>query len=418
MQSRYLPTANHELYETEERLFAWDHQVLRYVKSLGGEGLTTTIGWPQEVSQRWADKIWPLSHKLAAQAAGLGIIGTSRNFLHPRFGAYCLLDTVVTNLEFAEWEYAAQQPLAWNPCLECNLCVASCPTSAIRADGEFDFFACYNHTYRDSIPGFLDLTRDLAEAKPAKFERRWSDAEIAALWQSMAFKVEYRCFNCVATCPAEIHEAFHADKQERVAYVRDVLKPLTHTRLEAEQRFVIDTPSARERYDMPPGEYRTRPDVTRPGQGGMVRLVQLQRIRVSNIDTMMRMMTFYFRPEEARDLRFTCQFDFTGPGGGEWAMRVADERCEVRPGTLDAPDLTVRCDGATFLGVHRGDRSAVKDLLLGRIRLEGKKELFLVFPRLFPVYPGESLAYRLAWRVRRAWRRWRRRAVNGPGGAG
>jgi ferredoxin len=193
MQSRYLPTANHELYSCEERLFAWGHATIKLLRSLGAEGLTTTIGWPQEVSQRWADKIWPLSHKLVAQAAGLGIIGTSRNFLHRRFGAYCLIDTVLTNLEFDDADY--DEPIEWNPCLECNLCVASCPTDAIKADGEFDFFACYNHTYRDSIPGFLDLVRDLSEARPRRFAHRWSDAEIATLWQSMAFKVEYRCFN-------------------------------------------------------------------------------------------------------------------------------------------------------------------------------------------------------------------------------
>ncbi|MGH7899575.1 MAG: SCP2 sterol-binding domain-containing protein [Candidatus Binatia bacterium] len=407
MQSRYLPTANHELYETEERLFKWGHQAIRYVKSLGGEGLTTTIGWPQEVSVRWADKIWPLSHKLAAQAAGLGVIGTSRNFLHQRFGAYCLIDTVVTNLEFEEAEYDGQQPLDWNPCLECNLCVASCPTDAIRADGEFDFFACYNHTYRDSIPGFLDFARDLAEGKPKKFEHRWSDAEIASLWQAMAFKVEYRCFNCVATCPAEIHEAFHTDKQVRSLYVKESLKPLTHTRRVAEEHFVIDTPSAREKYDIPPGRYRTAHDVTRPGQRG-VRLIQLQRIRVSNIDTMMRMMTYYFRPEEASGLDFTCQFDFSGEGGGQWGMRVADERCEVRPGTIANPDLTVRCDGSLFLAIHRGEVSPVRSLLLGRIKLEGTKQLFLVFPRIFPVYPSETVFRKIAWYAKRTWRRWRK----------
>ena len=57
MQSRYLPTANHELYESEERLFRWNHEVLRYVQSLGGAGLTTTVGWPQEVSVRWSDNV-------------------------------------------------------------------------------------------------------------------------------------------------------------------------------------------------------------------------------------------------------------------------------------------------------------------------------------------------------------------------
>jgi epoxyqueuosine reductase QueG/putative sterol carrier protein len=408
MQSRYLPTANHELYETEERLFKWNHDVIRYLKTLGAEGLTTTVGWPQEVSVRWADKIWPLSHKLAAQAAGLGIIGTSRNFLHPKFGAYCLIDTVLTNLEFQSWEYdASQRALDWNPCLECNLCVASCPTDAIKADGEFDFFACYNHTYRDSIPGFLDFARDLAEAKPKKFEHRWSDAEIASLWQAMAFRVEYRCFNCVATCPAEIHEAFHTDKAERALYLKDTLKPLTHARRVTDEQFVIDTPSARERLGIPPGRYRTPHDSSKPGQQG-VRLIQLQRIRVSNVDTMMRMMPYYFRPEEAGALDFTCQFDFSGEGGGRWVMRIADQRCNVRPGNVDSSDLTVRCDGRLFLGIHRGEVSPITSLLTGKMRLDGRKELFLAFPRLFPMSPGETIFHRAAWYLKRAWRRWRK----------
>lgn len=406
MQSRYLPTANHELYQCEERLFAWGHAVVRYLRTLGGAGLTTTIGWPQEVSQRWADKLWPLSHKLAAQAAGLGVIGTSRNFLHRTFGAYCLIDTVLTDLEFEAWEYEeSQRPIDWNPCVECNLCVASCPTDAIRADGEFDFFACYNHTYRDSIPGFLDLVRDLAEAKPRKFEHRWSDAEVAALWQSLAFRVEYRCFNCVATCPAEIDRAFHADREVRGRYLKETLKPLSHARREVEERFVIDTPSAREKHGIPPGRYRTPPDVSRPGQGGMVRLIQLQRIRVSNVDTMMRMMPYYFRAEESAGLDFTCQFDLSGPGGGQWVLRIAEERCNVDPGTIADPDLTIRCEAALFLAVHRGEASAVRALLFGQIRLSGQRRLFLVFPRVFPVSADESLLARVSWHVRRLLRR-------------
>src|SRR2546427_7403353 len=66
MQSRYLPSANNELYRCEERLWEMGRRTVKYINALGGEGLTTTIGWPQEVGQRWADKIWPLSHKLVA----------------------------------------------------------------------------------------------------------------------------------------------------------------------------------------------------------------------------------------------------------------------------------------------------------------------------------------------------------------
>src|SRR5262249_60203914 len=48
MQSRYLPTANHELYSCEERIFQMGHRTVKLLNALGGEGLTTTIGWPQE----------------------------------------------------------------------------------------------------------------------------------------------------------------------------------------------------------------------------------------------------------------------------------------------------------------------------------------------------------------------------------
>ena len=34
MQSRYLPTANHELYQCEERLFAWGSRTIKYLKSI------------------------------------------------------------------------------------------------------------------------------------------------------------------------------------------------------------------------------------------------------------------------------------------------------------------------------------------------------------------------------------------------
>ncbi len=400
MQSRYLPTANHELYSCEERIFQMGHRTVKYLNGLGAEALTTTIGWPQEVSQRWADKIWPLSHKLVAQAAGLGVIGTSRNFLHRRFGAYCLIDTVVTNLEWPSYDV----PADWNPCLTCNLCVASCPTEAIHADGTFDFFACYNHTYRDSIPGFLDLVGDLSERSPRAFRKRWADNEIAALWQALAFKVEYRCFNCVATCPAEIESAFHGDRQVRRRYLDETLKPLTHTRGVEDAQFVLDTPSARERHGIPPGEWRTPIDrAGRSWQG--VRLVNLRRIRTQNVDAMMRWMPQYFRPTEAAGLACTVHFDLTGPGGGRWTMRIAGQRCEMRPGLAGTADLVIRTRATLWLAIHRGDTSPVLALLTGRLRLRGRRRLFLRFPALFGHEPPSTWWHRVAFHLRRRLRR-------------
>ncbi len=396
MQSRYLPTANHELYTCEERVFEMGRRTIGYLKTLGAQGLTTTVGWPQEVARRWADKIWPLSHKLVAQAAGLGVIGLSRNFLHREFGAYCLIDTVVTDIEFPNYDTTVE----WNPCIECNLCVASCPTNAIGADGDFDFFACYNHTYRDSIPGFLDLMRDLGQARPKRFAKRWSDIELAALWQSLAFRVEYRCFNCVATCPAEIHDSFHDGRETRRRYLEETLKPLSRIRGQEEEQFVIDTPSARARYDIPPGRWRSVPDPNGLASK-TVRLVDLQRLRSQDIDPMMRNMPQFFRATEAKGMRFATQFSFSGPAGGDWVMHIAERRCRVAPGSIDDADLTISCDSAVFLAIHQGRLNAVVAILTGRLRLSGRRTLFLAFPRLFAMSPGHSRLHRLLYHIRR-----------------
>jgi putative sterol carrier protein len=92
-------------------------------------------------------------------------------------------------------------------------------------------------------------------------------------------------------------------------------------------------------------------------------------------------------------------------------MRVADEHCEVRPGTIEAPDLAVTMPAMLFLAVHRGEASPVLGVLTGRIRLKGQRRLFPLLARLFPTETGGSILHRLAFHARQ-WLR-RRRAQGG-----
>src|SRR5947207_600791 len=69
----------------------------------------------------------PISHKPVAVAAGLGQMGIHRNVIHPKFGNFILLGTVLVDAEISEYSH----PVVYNPCLECKLCVAACPTGAI-----------------------------------------------------------------------------------------------------------------------------------------------------------------------------------------------------------------------------------------------------------------------------------------------
>ena len=115
-------------------------------------------------------------------------------------------------------------------------------------------------------------------------------------------------------------------------------------------------------------------------------------------------MPHYFRGEEAAGLNFTCQFEFTGQGGGDWTMRVADERVQVHPGCIENPDLTVRCKGELFLDIHRGEANPVLAILTGRLKLRGNRKLFLTFPRILAQTPGHTVFHRWAWKAKRWWK--------------
>ena len=53
------------------------------------------------------------------------------------------------------------QPIDYNPCLECKLCVAACPVGAISPDGDFQFSNCLTHNYRE----FMTDTARVAELR-------------------------------------------------------------------------------------------------------------------------------------------------------------------------------------------------------------------------------------------------------------
>ena len=65
-------------------------------------------------------------------------MGIHRNVIHPKFGNFVLLGTVLLDAKATSQDH----PLDYNPCLECNLCVAACPVGAISNQGDFNFSAC------------------------------------------------------------------------------------------------------------------------------------------------------------------------------------------------------------------------------------------------------------------------------------
>src|SRR2546429_3388149 len=175
--------ANLEFHHTGDHANEVARKVVAALERRGVRALNPAMGFPMEMD-RFPGKVWAVSHKPIAVAAGLGHMGIHRNVIHPRFGNFILLGTILVGAEVS----AHSQELDYNPCLECKLCVAACPVGAIGMDGAFNFSACYTHNYREFMGGFSDWVENVAASKNGlDYRRRIKDSETVSMWQSLAF---------------------------------------------------------------------------------------------------------------------------------------------------------------------------------------------------------------------------------------
>jgi NAD-dependent dihydropyrimidine dehydrogenase PreA subunit len=191
--------ANLEFHHTSDEVNDVARRIVRALDAAGIRAINGgAAGFPMEADRWDAGRLWIISHKPIAVAAGLGQMGIHRNVIHPRFGSFVLLGTVIVAAEIATYA----KPLDFNPCLECKLCVAACPTGAISPDGHFNFAACYTHNYREFMGGFGDWVETVAESGSARdYRQKVSGAETVSMWQSLSFGANYKAAYCLSVCP-------------------------------------------------------------------------------------------------------------------------------------------------------------------------------------------------------------------------
>jgi len=213
--------ANQEFHQTDEHANHAARRVTQALQDAGHRALNPSVGFPQEMD-RFPGRIWVVAHKTVAVAAGLGVMGLHRNVIHPKFGSFVLLATALVDAQVSEYG----QPLDYNPCIDCKLCVSACPVGAISKDGAFDGLACATHNYREFMSGFTDWAQTVADSSDAAdYRSRVPDSESASMWQSLAAPPGYKSGYCLAVCPAG-EDVLGPYLENRKTFMDTVLRPL------------------------------------------------------------------------------------------------------------------------------------------------------------------------------------------------
>jgi NAD-dependent dihydropyrimidine dehydrogenase PreA subunit len=354
--------ANLEFHNIGDEVNEVARRIVAALEKGGLGAINPSMGFPMEM-QRFPEKIWVVSHKTVAVAAGLGRMGIHRNVIHPTFGNFILLGTVVTEAEVNE----ETTPIDYNPCLECKLCVAACPTGAISPDGDFDFSACYTHNYREFMGGFTDWVENIAESRDrVEYRKRVSDAESSSMWQSLSFGANYKAAYCMAVCPAG-EDVISPFLDERKQYLDQVVKPLQH---KEETVYVVPDSDAE--------EYVTRrfPQKTtkRVGNG----------LRPKSVQGFLDGLPLIFQRGRSKALEATYHFTFTGEEEREATVEIRNQSLAVRAGHVGSPDLRVTADSRTWLQFLAKERNIAWALLRRKIRIKGSPRLLLAFGKCFP----------------------------------
>ncbi len=354
--------ANLEFHHTGDHVNEVARKIVSTLEEKGVRAIAPSMGFPMEMEQ-FPGKIWVVSHKPIAVAAGLGQMGIHRNVIHPQFGNFILLGTILTDVEVTEQD----QPIDYNPCLECKLCVAACPVGAISPEGEFNFSSCYTHNYREFMGGFTDWVETVVESKSAPdYRKKVSAAESASMWQSLSFGANYKAAYCMAVCPAgeEVISPFLTDRK---GYLQDTVKPLQKMKAAA--------------YVVPGSDAEAH--VIRRFPHKKVRRVR-GSLHPRSIKGFLEGLPLVFQKNQSQGLNATYHFTFTGGEKHKATVTIRNRTLRVEERHLGKADLHVTADSQTWLGFLAKERSLPWALLTRKIRWQGPPRLLLAFGKCFP----------------------------------
>jgi epoxyqueuosine reductase len=108
-------------------------RIAKYLQNRGYKALHVPASPPYDLEKMMGD----LSHRHAANLAGIGVFGKNSLILSPKYGGRIRLVSIITDAPLE-----TDRMLRLDLCKNCVRCIRACPARALKSDGIVDKQSC------------------------------------------------------------------------------------------------------------------------------------------------------------------------------------------------------------------------------------------------------------------------------------
>ncbi len=105
---------------------------------------------------------------------------------------------------------------------------------------------------------------------------------------------------------------------------------------------------------------------------------------MSKAEEAMKSFLKIFVPEKAAGWDRIIGYNITGPDAGPWHLVVKNQRCELKKGGHEKPDMQFESDADTVIAMSKGEISAIGAFMQGKMKAKGSTDDMMKMGEVFP----------------------------------
>ena len=78
-----------------------------------------------------------------------------------------------------------------------------------------------------------------------------------------------------------------------------------------------------------------------------------------------------FAPDKTEGIEATIQMNITGPNGGNWTIKIENQKMTVKEGVHPSPTMGIKIVDGDFIDVVNGKLSGIEALMGGKLEFNG-----------------------------------------------